>query len=152
MSARAIVVSQWVLQKDCQWKTLLLFTMYRREEIFLDNVQIRKNEATGSSACSSFKIVLCKLCHVIKKCVLARFEPYFFINLQELQPDLCSTRFHNEPVEGQLQENRFNLEISQILFFCHIISALLPKHIKNNQIAAQWTHKSITNTSLVQTH
>ncbi len=60
MSTEAVVGSRYVLQRDCR----NFFAVYhvRKKMSFLDHVQ-KKGEAT---ACSSVKLVLCKLCHVIK--------------------------------------------------------------------------------------
>lgn len=68
-------------------KLFLLFTMYRGKKWSLSRSctkMRKKNEATESSACSSFKLVLCKLCHVIKKCVLTRSVGLFFLHLHAL--------------------------------------------------------------------
>lgn len=59
-------------EKIVRWQTFFFAVYHVQGKVFFpDHVQKwEKNEATESSACSSFKHVLCKLCHVIKKCVL----------------------------------------------------------------------------------
>jgi len=67
------------------------------------------------TACSSVKVVLCKLCHVIKKCQLILFESFCFSILriikvhihvyfnpfraQELEPPFLHSKFGPEKVD-----------------------------------------------------
>lgn len=75
-----LIRQKCTLEQQCQLsiaKRLLTETFFavyhvRKNEVISRSCKKdkKKSEATESSACSSFKPVLCKLCHVIKKCEL----------------------------------------------------------------------------------